>query len=151
MTKLAAIQGTFSDFRTVKGRKVAQLIIEVPIELATAAITTLGGVPNPTDPKWVAIAMLAKEPAQADEDPRRTWEDLPAAQQAAIRCGELDFRRYLHRHHRLPVSSQDEAAQQVREWCGVESRRELNTNSIARDIWRRLDADYRDAMTLRAA
>jgi hypothetical protein len=43
----AATQGTFSDFRLIKGRKVCQIVIEVPIEQADQALAALGGLPQP--------------------------------------------------------------------------------------------------------
>jgi hypothetical protein len=39
--KPAAIKGTFSDFKLIKTRKLAQLIIEIPIELADSALAAL--------------------------------------------------------------------------------------------------------------
>ena len=47
--------GTFSDFKIVRGRKVAQLVIEVPLEKANEVLAALGGVPQPADPRSRAI------------------------------------------------------------------------------------------------
>ena len=38
---MTAIKATFSDFKLIKGRKVAQLIFEVPIEATDAALAAL--------------------------------------------------------------------------------------------------------------
>jgi hypothetical protein len=43
----AAIQASFADFRLIKGRKQAQIILEIPIEGADAALAALGGIPQP--------------------------------------------------------------------------------------------------------
>ncbi len=40
---MTPICATFSDFRLVKGRKVCQLVCEVPLEQADAALAALGG------------------------------------------------------------------------------------------------------------
>jgi hypothetical protein len=148
MTDRAAIAGTFADFRTVKGRKQAQLIIEVPLEKADEALRALGGVPQPSNPKWVAIVLLKPEAAQRASNghaepskERRKWEDLPPAQQAAIRCGEPEFRRFLSEVKGLPVSA-DGAADVVRHLCGVQSRAELNTHPVPAELWRKLEADF---------
>src|SRR4051812_4591789 len=58
MTDAAVTQATFSDFRLVKGRKVAQLVFEVPIEQADQALAALGGLPQPATEAWVALARL---------------------------------------------------------------------------------------------
>lgn len=54
----AAIRASFSDFRIIKGRKQAQLILEVPIEEADNALAVLGGIPQPQSDCWVAVARL---------------------------------------------------------------------------------------------
>lgn len=60
MDNLAAIEAAYSDFKLIKGRKVVQLIFEVPLEKANEAFHVLGGMPNPTSEVWVAVARLAK-------------------------------------------------------------------------------------------
>jgi hypothetical protein len=145
MSTPAAIQGTFSDFRTVKGRKVAQLVIEVPVEQADAALRALGGVPQPHDPKWVAIARLDPKAASKAEEPkeRKAWADLPPAQQCAIRCGEPEFLRFLT--SKYEYTANESAADIVRDICGVNSRAEINTNHKARMVWFGLDTEYMQA------
>lgn len=54
----AAFQGTFADFRMVRGRKVAQIIVEVPLEQAGAALEAMGGLPMPEESRWVAVARM---------------------------------------------------------------------------------------------
>ena len=55
---MTAIKAAFSDFRIVKGRKVAQLIFEVPLEAANSALAALGGLPMPDGEMWAGIARL---------------------------------------------------------------------------------------------
>lgn len=130
---MSAIRATFSDFRTVKSRKVAQLVMEVPIEEADAALRTLGGVPRPDIERWVGIAPITAQPREKQS---RRWEDLTNAQQAGIRCNEGAFQKW------LSVSDADEAAAQVREQCAVDSRAELDTDADAARRWHDMDADY---------
>jgi hypothetical protein len=54
----AAFQATFSNLRIVGGRKVCQLIFEVPIEGTNQALEVLGGIPDPSKSVWVAVARL---------------------------------------------------------------------------------------------
>lgn len=56
----AAIKATFCNFKNIAGRKVVQLICEVPVEKADEVYQNLGW-PSPADPKWVAIALLDED------------------------------------------------------------------------------------------
>ena len=77
-----AIAGTFSDFRLIKGRKVAQFIIEVPLETADQALAALGGIPNPHAEKWVGIARLKDNPdgGSNQDNPKSATIAPPQAQ-----------------------------------------------------------------------
>lgn len=55
---MTAIQATFSDFKLIKSRSVVQLVLELPIEAADAALASLGGIPQPGMERWVAVAPL---------------------------------------------------------------------------------------------
>jgi hypothetical protein len=74
---------------------------------------------------------------------KRDWRDLQPAAQAGIRCSEPMFWAFLNegRHH-YNVKAETEAAEAVREICGVNSRVELGTRHAARVIWHQLDAEY---------
>lgn len=166
MSTAAAISGTFADFRMVKGRKVCQLVVEVPIEQADAALRALGGVPQPHVDRWVAIARLNETPAGAGQDgeaspsgvpegsrpaaspsaPKKAWHEMPPSQQAAIRCGEEPFWRFLERmnltaHLGARVDAAY-AAETVRRLCKVKSRADLDQNTGAAERWNRIDTDY---------
>jgi hypothetical protein len=143
MSAPAAISGTFADFRTVKGRKVAQLVIEVPIEQADAALLALGGVPRPDDAKWVALARL--DTSKAADEPRKNrkaWADLPPSQQAAMRSDEGAFWKFLEKNYDRSTWSPEAAAEHIRQLCGVHSRRDLNDNHKARVLWHQLDREF---------
>lgn len=141
MSAPAAIKGTFADFRLIKGRKVAQLVIELPIEEADAALATLGGLPQPAAERWVAIAALNVTSIKPQE--KRRYDDLRAAMQAAIRCSDPSFWRFLDEEIAPGVKNDSEAAIVVRAHCGVDSRSALNDNPIAATRWRQLDGRYR--------
>ena len=57
MTTNRVMQGTYSDFKIIKSRNVAQVIIEIPLEIANDFISMFG-VPRPDEEIWVAIAEL---------------------------------------------------------------------------------------------
>lgn len=131
MTAPAAIKGTFVDYRPVYTRKVFRLIIEVPIEEADAALAALGGTPNPATTTWVALARLnqnSSNDAQPEAGPkeRRRFQDLPPAQQSALRCQDEAFCRFMHEEGHSASMAEDDVAEAVRKFCRVKSRADLN-------------------------
>jgi hypothetical protein len=135
----AAIRGCFADFRLIKGRKVAQLVIELPIEEADAALATLGGLPQPAAERWVAIAALNVTSIKPQE--KRRFEELKSAMQAGIRCGEPVFWRFLGEQFGVD-RGEEAAASFVRAFCDVGSRSALNLDPKAAAKWQELDARY---------
>jgi hypothetical protein len=136
----AAIRGTFSDFRLIKGRKCAQIICEIPIEEADAALSVLGGIPQPASERWIALAPLNITSIKPQQKQR--WDDLKLAAQASIRCGEPAFWAFLREGLAEDVSSETHAAHVVRRRCGVESRSALNLDSKAAAKWRELERAF---------
>lgn len=147
-----AIQATFADFRLIKGRKVAQLVFEVPIEAADAALDTLGGLPRPDQEAWCGIARIDPKkaasvaPTQSDErvpKERRRFRDVPLAAQAGMRCDEAPFQKFLSEEHAsFPITDGDTAASFVRGHCCVKSRSEIIEGSKAADKWLALNSEY---------
>jgi hypothetical protein len=141
----AAIQATFADFRLIKGRKQAQLVLEIPIEEADNALAVLGGIPQPQSDCWVAVARLngVAKPAPEPKE-KQKWEDLKLSMQAGIRCEEPAFWRFLQeKHYRgSECSNATLAAQDVRYICEVDSRSGLNDNPEAAERWRQLERSY---------
>jgi hypothetical protein len=66
----AAIQASFADFRLIKGRKTAQIILEIPIEGADAALAALGGIPQPHSERWVGVARLNGSTQPPEPEPK---------------------------------------------------------------------------------
>lgn len=65
MTDQPAFSASYSNWRVVQGRKVVQLVFEVPLEAADFAYRVLGGMPNNGEEKFFAIARLKKNPNAA--------------------------------------------------------------------------------------
>lgn len=57
MSEPRVIRADYANWRPVAGRKVLQLVLEVPIE-QTADVMEKLGVPMPGESKWVAVALL---------------------------------------------------------------------------------------------
>lgn len=143
--KPAAIKASFSDWRTVKTRKVLQLIFEVPLE-GQADVLTYLGTPSVLESKWCGIALIQEPttpaPARIENKSKQSWSEMLPAQQAAIRCNEPGFLKFLE-HKKLGVCSDSHAAANaVRLYCDIDSRSKLNTNSGAAAIWKKLDDAY---------
>lgn len=169
---MTAIRGVFSDFKLVKTRSCAQLVIEVPIELADSVLKALGGLPQPAKERWVGIAPLyppqdtpepaplAKEPWEDDGcpnddgpgDPPRVvpFKDLKPSTQAALKCGDPDFQAWMTKTKVRPRGYEghpfDSAtcAEFVRGFCGVTSRALLDRHPGAAVLWRELLGQYED-------
>jgi len=146
---MSAFQATFSDFRLVKGRKVCQFVFETPIEAADAALETLGGLPRPDQEAWVGIARIDPKKAASDApkpvgEPkeRRRFVELSLAAQAGLRCNEKAFWKFLHDEMSYDIDSEAEAAEAVRDICGVESRAAIRDGDPSGKRWDRLNADY---------
>ena len=73
---------------------------------------------------------------------KRDWKDLQPAQQAGMQCAKPVFWAYLNEERNYRVTNPEEAAEAVREICGVHSRVELGTNHKARVIWHQLDSEF---------
>ena len=156
MNAPAAFRASFADFKLVKTRKTAQLIFEVPLEGADAALNALGGVPRPDAECWVAIARI--DPKAASEAPkpivepsereRRKWDELRPSQQAAIRSKEPSFQRFMWDVYKNEMgynnssNNDDAVAQIVRHLCGVKSRADILPGTRAAEKWSQIDNDY---------
>jgi hypothetical protein len=140
----AAIQATFADFRLIKGRKQAQLVLEIPIEEADNALAVLGGIPQPQSDCWVAVARLnGVAKPQPEPKEKQKWEDVRLSMQAGRRCDDKAFQKFLRDGLGLiSVTDTKQAADAVRWHCGVDSRRGLNDNPAAAAKWKDLDRSY---------
>ena len=148
MAAPAVIQGTFADFKLIKGRSVLQIVIEVPIEHGDAVIKAFG-VPQPGHEIPVAVARLVEGKAEkrtaapkAIEGQGRKWSELSRAQQAGIRCGDRSFRQFLSEVLGRQIDGVDEAAEVVRRHCGVSTRAEIDVEDGASRYWDALNGEY---------
>jgi hypothetical protein len=129
-----AFQASFSDFRLVKGRKVCQLIFEVPIEQADSALSVLGGIPNPEHSIWVGIARISlNQKAKPKLPSEYIWR---ASSECAMLCKEKSFQKF------MGAASEEIAIDRVRGACDVESRTEFDRNSEAAMRWQNLKQGY---------
>jgi hypothetical protein len=146
----AAFQAEFADFKIVRTRKTAQLVFELPLEAADAALAALGGLPRPDVSAWVGICRIdptkaASEPPEPADEPtkeRRKWNRLAPSQQAALRCKEGGFQRFILEEHIMGLGDEESAIEFVRRFCGVASRSEIKLGTPAAGKWLLLDNEY---------
>ena len=146
----AAFQGTYSDFRLVKGRKVAQIVVEVPIEAADHALEVLGGVPRPDAERHVAVARLQIPPgatteaaigsAAADHPPPPERSAVAPggayAKRAGILCNDPKFQAW------MGTPDAEQTAERLRLQTGVHSRRDYDHDPDARRRFLNLETSY---------
>jgi hypothetical protein len=137
MSHPAAFRATYSDLKFIKTRKIAQIVLEMPLEQASDFIAAFGA-PNPAEEKWVAVARLVdktpEEPRQEHE--HKNWHALKLSAQAAIRCDDPLFWQF------LVVSDKKQAVEKVRWACEVKSRAELDRDVSAGSKWEELDEQF---------
>lgn len=117
MSDSAVLLGTFWKLNTMADGGI-RLILDMQCTLAElAAMGLVPGVP-------FALARLEKEAAVAPQEKPKGGE---LAKQAGIWCADPRFQRW------LKVGSEDLAREKLCEFCGVDSRTELDRNEIAAD------------------
>ena len=150
MSAPAAIQAQLVDVRNVSSHKCVRLEIHVPAEQAGLVMAAFGW-PTMADPVPVALARLVEDarvnPEHAKE--RRPFTELPLAQQAALRCQEPDFARFLQERQGPGGVSMldgsdttDWVASHVRYLCDVKSRADIGKTLISKNLWTDLEAEY---------
>lgn len=134
---MAAVAGTFVKIEPVATRKVVRLHIECPIEQANDILAALGGYPDPANARWVGVAPLKGQP-------ENTLKGGKLAQAAGILCTEGAFRQWasIIGKHGIPELTEEEAADFIREYCGVSTRAHLDHNDDAAQIFRELRREY---------
>lgn len=164
MSDLAVIKATFCDFRIVKGRKQAQLVFELPLEMAQDAITKLG-MPKPSDPSWCAIALLdlsAPEPEpdtsrsdRAKEHYRQTDEMDRARIRAVAMCKDEKFQDWLtakqrRGRNRAGLDMEAVTVDGLKRELAIDSRREIGVDPVIYRAFLALETSYRQAIGLAA-
>jgi len=150
---MTAISAAFADFRIIKGRKVAQLIFETPLEAADEALRMLGGLPRPDAERWVGIAPLVGKP-KAEQQPEAPppepekvkesvpFRDKPRSQQAGILLNDPQFRAWWGPDDGSEWNAA-EADRALKVQLHIASKRDLDQPGPAADAWDRLVATYR--------
>lgn len=138
MTTNRIIQGTYADFKIVKTRSVAQMIIEVPLEDANTLVEMFG-LPKPAEELWVAVAAIDRRTVE------KTSESSKAIQQAGIICKNPTFGIWLHNHkgfHDVIPEDPETIANALRSLLGIKSRTDMHTDPEAILAFNRLKGEF---------
>jgi hypothetical protein len=152
MNAPAAIQAQLVDVRNVSSHKCVRLEIHVPAEQAGHVMAAFGW-PTMAEPVPVALARLNPEAtAKPDTAKERTpFTELPLSQQAALRCAEPDFFRFMSAKFRpdaiIPFDPKKDAntapvVPMLRHHLGIGSRRDLDLIEEKGNAWLTLEAEY---------
>jgi hypothetical protein len=133
MTHAAVFKGTIGALRTIGGRKVIAVTVEVPIEeQSTVAKIAEHGA-------WVAVARISEDKEQSEQKDRRRWNELSVAERAGIRCNEKAFWEYLSfvGQKETVATDAEGAAADLRIHFNVKSRKDIPAAA-----WDRFDNEY---------
>jgi hypothetical protein len=137
MTAPAAMQADYCDLRFIKGRKVIQVVLELPIE-AGAQFVSMFGTPDPS--KTIPVGIARIDPTAK---PERKGGKL--AQRAGILCNEGGFAQYCL--ETLGPSTfggemDGKPSEAVYYLCGIRSRIDLDHNEEAARKFHDLELSY---------
>lgn len=163
MKNAAAFVATYSDWRLIKGRKVVQVVFELPLEAANEAYAALGGMPNPAAESWFAICRLVQTTgkekaaptieAHQPEQPASVLTPSPVRVPTAYSRDKLPqlagmlsqtplFHRYLEIVHDVEVGYTEKAASFIRSKCSVESRSQIIGGTPAGEKFLKIYDDF---------
>jgi len=138
MDDRAAFFGTYADIKNIRSRKVAQIIVEIPIERYAEFVSVFGG-PNPAEETCIALARMDGETPVKDTPKKRSFYELSPTQQAVLACKRDTFQLFIAEQDSnglvMDIMDEENTADYVRNWCGVESRSELTTDLEAGTRW----------------
>lgn len=152
MTDKAILSAVYTEWRMVKTRNALVLCFEVPLEHQELVQKVLG-TPLQGTSTHVAIARLidpaGRENVKEPEALPAPTRPLTLAAKAGILCLDVRFQKFAAEQgwdgldDGLGVATPRGAAiRMVYEYCGVSSRRDLDTDQGAADRFRALQAEF---------
>ena len=137
--KRAVIEGTYSDFKLVKTRKVVQMVIEVPVE-QSHLITESFGIPQPHEEIYVVVARVRSEIKEIEIIAK-------AIQQAGILGQSSDFGEWLSYNYsdlQIDPYNLSTVQQAIRTICGIKSRADMRTDFQGLAKWQELYKKWKE-------
>ena len=131
-------QGTYSDFKIIKSRSVAQVIIEIPIEQGNAFVEMFG-LPQPSEEVWFGIAELNRTAIETQ------GEATKAVQQAGMLCKSKAFGEWLRDVRgmaEVDPENDESIADALRAILGIRSRTEFHNSPELVTAFNRLKGEF---------
>ncbi len=142
-------------YRQTKDGIVVSLVVhpsDVPDGLATAplgsryvaVLVQVGDDEKPVkSAEGAQPRQIESKRAAGAKREKREWRDVDPTTQAAMRCAEPAFHRFLEESYADDWQAfEHDPAEVVRFLCGVKSRKDLNVVHAARMIWHALDNEF---------
>lgn len=129
MSEMRVIRARYADWRPVKGRKVLQIVLEVPLEQQGDILTMLGA-PLPDRDLWVAVARIS------DEQNEQAFKGGELARRAGILANDPAFQKW------ASVDGSPAAGSFIRTRCGIESRRMIDHDEKAQVAFFDMTTEY---------
>lgn len=127
------------------GRTVTFWLPDDPGEHPFKGMTTRSGKTKPGQRFAMALALITDdETTEVVAKPKQSFADFRPSHQAGILCGDANFQGWVLGGGTFPkgVDLATVAAAKVRLRCMVESRKELDTSTVARNKWAKLLNEY---------
>jgi hypothetical protein len=124
------------DTEAVEQRTIEGVVVEIPIQTPPPDRSSQRAEDGGSE--GAGSVLPVRDPAPAA---KRKWNELPPAQQAAIRCGEPEFWEFMQT--KMPpgiiVASPNEADGALKLYLGIDSKTKLNEWPSA---WHSVEDDY---------
>lgn len=157
MSANAVVSATYSDFKIVRTRSVAQIVLELPIEDAQGFVDMFG-LPIPGSEVHVAVARLRGIPPESktidiskSERAKEIYHQKDAMEQAVVRasilCKDLKFQLWASKQI-TPESNCRDATEWLRWKLGIKSRNEISMKDGVYLAFLRLETDFKMAAGL---
>lgn len=142
MDQPAAISGSLVDVRNVGTHKSVRLTIHVPEEYAMRVFDAFGW-PTGAKPVAVAVARLVEPSTDKPFKPRsQVAPEKRLSQQAGIAASDPVFQQFLIETAKATGKSEEVAAEYIRSFCGVTSRKDIQPGTTAENRWNLLQSSF---------
>lgn len=134
---MKAVHGQVTNIKKIPSRQIVQVITEIPAEHYAAAVALLDDHQALITPSALKIPFgVVDGQAEEDEEPAQSAKGGELSKWSAMRCKESDFRWWLSLQLKRHCETEEDAKQLICHFCGITSRRELDHNAKANQIFK---------------
>ena len=133
---MQAAHGQVVDVKKIRTRQVVQIITEIPAEHYAQAVALLDDQQALITPSSLDIPFGVVDGSDSPKPKGQELKGGELSKWAAMRCQESDFRRWLAHKFMRECKTETDAKQLICDFCGIESRRELDHDAKANEIFK---------------